>query len=360
MKSSVNRSTLYPYQRQALIWAVIALFIGYLIWLLRPVLTPFLLGAIFAYMLQPGVHWLTKHHLPRIVAVLIMMLFLLVSLVFLILLVLLVVQKQGLEIKNQAPALISRLQSFITPKLAEYGLNINLDLTIIFQILSSRLTGSTRALIETVLHSIKTSGNLAITIIGHVVIVPLVIYYLLYDWNNLLEKLKDMVPLRHLGKALELTMELDKLLSQYLRGQLLVMGILATYYAFALWLSGFEIGIPVGIFTGLAVFVPYIGFGLGLLLAMSAVLLQFNNWYGLSMVALIYGLGQIMETVYLTPRFVGERIGMHPLAVIFALLVFGQLFGIFGVLLAFPASAIVLVVIQDLKKTYKRSRLYKN
>lgn len=360
MKSSINRPTLYPYQRQALIWSVIALFMGYLIWLLRPVLTPFLIGTIFAYILQPGVNWLTRHHIPRMIAVLVMMLLLLISLVCFILLVLIVVQKQGLEIKNQAPALIIRLQNFVMPKLEEYGFNFNLDLPSIFQLLSSRLTGSTHTLIETLLHSIKTSGNLAITVIGHVVMVPLVIYYLLYDWNILLKKLKNIIPLRHLRKTMELTNQLDKLLSQYLRGQLLVMAILATYYAFALWLSGFEIGVPVGLFTGLAVFVPYIGFGLGLLLAMSAVFLQFNNWYGLGMVALIYGLGQVMETVYLTPRFVGERIGMHPLAIIFALLVFGQLFGIFGILLAFPASAIVLVVTQNLRKAYNRSRLYKN
>lgn len=361
MKSLIHRSTLYPYQRQALIWTAIALILGCVIWLLHPILTPFLLGIIFAYILQPGVSWLTRHRVPRTIAVFIMMLLLLVCLVLLISLVLIVVQKQGLEIKNQALSLMNRLQNFAGPQLAEYGINLNFDLPSLPQLLSSRANnGNVHTLIKAILHSIWTSGNFAITIIGHAIMVPVVIYYLLYDWQLLLEKIKNMVPLRYLSKVIELTMTLDNLLSQYLRGQLLVMLILAAYYASSLWLAGFEIGIPIGIFTGLAVFVPYVGFGIGLLLALSAVLFQFNNLYGIVMVAIIYGFGQIMDTIFLTPRFVGKRIGMHPLAVIFALLVFGQLFGIFGVFLAFPASAIVLVITQDLRKIYKRSRLYKN
>ena len=133
--------------------------------------------------------------------------------------------------------------------------------------------------------------------------------------------------------------ECDAVLGQYLRGQLLVMVALAVYYAVALTVVGFDLALPVGVFTGLAVAIPYVGFGLGLALALLAALLQFASLTGVLLVAAVYGLGQLLESFVLTPRLVGERIGLGPLAVIFALMAFGQLFGFVGVLIALPASA---------------------
>lgn len=356
----MNQSLLSPYQRQAVIWIVIAAVAGSFLWLLSPVLMPFLLGGMFAYILQPGVSWIAKHSVPRSLAALFMMLLLIFLLLFLVLMLLVVVQKEGAEIRNQIPELILKLQNGLAPRLAEYGFKINFDFASLTQFVSSQLSDSTEAVINALMRSIKTSGNFAIIFISNVVMVPLVIYYLLYDWHAILGRIRGFIPRRWLGKTLALTKEMDRMLSQYLRGQVLVMGILAMYYSLTLWAAGFDIAIPIGIFTGLAVFVPYIGFGTGLILALLAALLQFNNIYGYGIVAAIYGIGQVFETVYLTPRLVGERIGMHPLAVIFALLAFGQLFGFFGVLLAFPASAIVMTGLQELRLSYLRSTLYKN
>jgi predicted PurR-regulated permease PerM len=198
-----------------------------------------------------------------------------------------------------------------------------------------------------------------ITIIGNVVMVPLVLFYLLYDWNAMLARLQLFVPRRLLDKTTQLAVDMDRMLSQYLRGQLLVMAVLAVYYAAALFVAGFEIALPVGIFTGLAVFIPYIGYATGLVLALLAAALQFGDWYGFGAVAVVYGVGQILEGFFLTPRLVGERIGMHPLAVIFALLAFGQLFGFFGVLLALPVSAILSVALREMRAGYLASALYK-
>lgn len=153
--------------------------------------------------------------------------------------------------------------------------------------------------------------------------------------------------------------EADEVLGQYLRGQLLVMVILAIYYSVALSVAGFELALPVGIFTGLAVFIPFVGFGLGLLLALLAALLEFASWYGLIAVALIYGVGQVVESTYLTPRLVGERIGMHPVAVIFALMAFGHLFGFVGVLVSLPVSAVLVVALRWMRRAYVGSSLYK-
>jgi predicted PurR-regulated permease PerM len=152
--------------------------------------------------------------------------------------------------------------------------------------------------------------------------------------------------------------EVNALLAQYLRGQLLVMLVLALYYSAALALAGFEVALPVGILTGLLVFIPYLGYGLGLVLALTAAILQYSDWSGVIAVAVIYGAGQIIEGFFLTPRLVGERIGLNPLAVIFALLAFGQLFGFVGVLLALPASAVLMVAFRHLKRHYLRSSFY--
>jgi len=152
--------------------------------------------------------------------------------------------------------------------------------------------------------------------------------------------------------------ECHHMLGQYLRGQLLVMVILAAFYSIGLALFNFDLALPVGVFTGLAVFIPYVGFGLGLVLALVAALMQFASLYGLVAVAVVYGVGQVLESFFLTPRLVGERIGMNPLMVIFALLAFGQLFGFVGVLIALPLSALLAVAARRLRQAYLGSRLY--
>jgi predicted PurR-regulated permease PerM len=153
--------------------------------------------------------------------------------------------------------------------------------------------------------------------------------------------------------------ESDEVLGEYLRGQLLVMLSLAVFYAVGLALFGLDLALPIGVFTGLAVFVPYLGFGLGLVLALLAGLLQMAPSQAFIMVAVVYGLGQLIESFVLTPRLVGERIGLHPLAVILALMAFGQLLGFVGVLIALPASAVLLVALRRLRRQYLQSDLYR-
>jgi predicted PurR-regulated permease PerM len=255
--------------------------------------------------------------------------------------------------------LFAHVSAWLQPKLALLGLADSLDFASIRDLVTGQLEGSAQTVALYAWTSIRTSGNVMITLIGNVVMVPLVLFYLLYDWNRMLARVQGFVPRRWLDKTLQLARDMDRMLSQYLRGQLLVMAVLAVFYAIALTIAGFEIALPVGIFTGVAVFIPYIGYATGLALALLAALLQFGDWYGFGAVAIIYGVGQILESFFLTPRLVGERIGMHPLAVIFALLAFGQLFGFFGVLLALPVSAILSVALRELRQGYLSSTLYK-
>lgn len=352
------REALTTYHRQSFFWGAVALSTGVLLWTLRPVLTPFLLGAIIAYVLQPGVEWLVRHRIPRGVAALLMISLLAMLMTLFALLIFAVVQKEGPELARQMPLLVAKLDATLKSRMALLDIDYPVNLANIRDALTERLAGSERGAARWAWQSIRTSSNLIVSVAGNVVVVPLVLFYLLYDRHEAFERLESFVPRRWLAKTRVFIVEIDHMMSQYLRGQLLVVGILALFYPLALKLAGLDIALPVGLLTALSVFIPYIGFATAAGLALLAAFLQFGNWYGFAAVVVVYGIGQILESVVLTPRLVGERIGLHPLAVIFSLLAFGELFGFFGVLLALPASAILATALRELRRRYLASALY--
>ena len=211
----------------------------------------------------------------------------------------------------------------------------------------------------TLLSSARQGSSAVLGWTAMLLLIPFILFYLLLDWHRFWRSSFKLIPRQWVDKTHAISNEVDSLLAQYLRGQLLVMLILAVYYSVTLMLAGFDVALPVGIISGLLVFIPYLGFGLGLILALIAAVLQFDGFSGLIMVACIYGVGQIIEGFFLTPRLVGERIGLHPLAVIFALLAFGQLFGFVGMLLALPMAAIFSVAIKHVRAHYLQSSFYK-
>ena len=184
-------------------------------------------------------------------------------------------------------------------------------------------------------------------------------FYLLRDWNHIFARIDELLPRRWLPTVRTLASQIDRVLAEFLRGQLSVMGVLAVYYVVGLLIVGLQFAVPIGILTGLLVFVPYVGFGLGFILGVLAALLQWHGWPGFIAVLAVYGVGQLLEGYVLVPWLVGDRIGLHPLAVIFALLAFGHLFGFAGVLLALPASAALLVGLRHLRGAYHDSLLYR-
>jgi predicted PurR-regulated permease PerM len=184
-------------------------------------------------------------------------------------------------------------------------------------------------------------------------------FYLLRDWNVLIARIDDLVPRRWVPLVRLLARDIDNVLAEFLHGQMLVMFSLAVYYTIALSFAGLQFALPIGILTGLLVFVPYVGFGMGFVLGTLAALLQWNGWPGFFAVLSVYGVGQLLENYVLIPYLVGQRIGLHPLAVIFALLAFAQVFGFVGVLLALPISAALLVGLRHLRASYLDSPLYR-
>ncbi len=351
-------SSISPAQRRTLSWLAIAAAAVVLLWLLAPVLTPFLVGAILAYALHPAVERLAARRLPRLLAVLVVEVGAIFALLALMLLIVPILSKEIPLLKAQIPLLADKLNQTVAPWLAAQGITLALDVASIKAFVVKYLDANIEEWLATALSSARIGGSFVLAIVGNAILVPVVLFYLLMDWPRLVDRVQALMPPRLRDAVIGFLDECDGVLGQYLRGQLLVMLVLAVYYAAALMLAGFELALPVGVFTGLAVFIPYLGFGLGLALALLAGVLQFASLYGLLAVALIYGVGQLVESLVLTPRLVGERIGLSPLAVIFALLAFGHLFGFVGILVALPLSAVALVALQRLQRLYLGSRLF--
>ena len=351
--------TLTPAQRQTLSWSLIAAAGFALLWLLAPVLTPFIVAAVLAYALHPAVERLAARRWPRSLAVTVVVVMALLALLSLALLVLPILVKELPLLRDQIPLLADRLNTYVAPRLAQFGFVVQLDVAGIKAMLLKLLDGNLEDWFTTLLSSARIGGSIVLALLGNLLLVPMVLFYLLLDWSKLVSRLLGFVPPRMREATQGFLDECDEVLGQYLRGQLLVMMTLAGYYTVALAMAGFDLALPVGLFTGLAVFIPYLGYGLGLLLALMAAVLQFTGWYGLLAVAAIYGLGQVLESFFLTPRLVGERIGLHPLAVIFALLAFGHLLGFVGVLVALPLAAVLLVAARRLQQLYVASDLYR-
>ena len=351
-----------PTQKRAAAWAAIAVLAFLGLRALGPVLTPFVVGAVLAYALTPLVDRLDElgnGRMPRILAVIIVELLLILVLLCVLLLVVPVLAKEIPLMRQQMPALLDRIDSTLTPWLHQFGVRgVSFSLEGLRSQLMRYLNANWEDAFPSLVSSLRIGGSMALTVVGNAVLIPVALFYLLLDWKPFVARLFELVPPRMRPRVDSFAGECDQVLGQYLRGQLLVMVTMAVFYSTGLALFGLDLALPIGVFTGLAMFVPYVGFGIGLLLATLAGLLQFASAKALVMVAVVYGTGQVVEGFFITPRLVGERIGLHPLAVIFALLAFGQLFGFVGVLIALPASAVLLVAIRRVRAGYMASNLY--
>jgi predicted PurR-regulated permease PerM len=352
-------------QKRATIWGALLLGLVAVLWLLAPVLTPFVVAAILAYALTPVVDWLDtlgRGRLPRVLAVVLVELVFILLLLAIALLIVPILVKQLPLLREQVPPLLDQFSAFLAPRLAQLGVHVSLDVGSLKAFAMEHLNANVEDTVGRLLTSVKMGGSVALSVLGNAVLIPVALFYLLMDWRRFMGMLLILVPPRLRGAVENFNDEADAVLGQYLRGQLLVMLVLAAYYSVGLSLFGLDLALPIGVFTGLAIAIPYVGFGLGLILATLAGFLEFSAQAGhvsaLVMIAVVYGLGQVIESFFLTPRLVGERIGLHPLAVIFALLAFGHLLGFVGVLIALPLSAVLLVAIRRLRSAYVSSALY--
>jgi predicted PurR-regulated permease PerM len=333
--------------------------LGWLVWMLSPILMPFMLAAVFAYLGDPLVDRLERLHLGRGLAASIVFLVMLLVVVIALVLLVPLIQRQVARFIAALPAYGAWFTNVAVPWL-EQKLHIP----------ASEFDAST--LIARVREHLGTVGGIAAAVLGYatrsglalisvgvaVVLVPVVTFYLLRDWDKLIAHVDGLLPREARPTVRRLARETDSVLGAFVRGQLLVMLGLAIFYAVALKLVGLDVGPLIGMTAGLVSFVPYLGFIIGIVASIIAALVQFHDAFHLVLVLVVFGIGNLLESYILVPKLVGDRIGLHPVAVIFAVLAFGELFGFIGVLLALPLASIAMVLLRFLRERYQASPLY--
>ncbi|MDD5330886.1 MAG: AI-2E family transporter [Sulfuricella sp.] len=340
-------------------WLLPAAAAGWLFYLLRPVLTPFLFAVILAYICNPLVERMVRLKIPRTLGTLLAMALLYGVFAALLLVMVPLFEKQVELFLERLPGYLDWFRQHLAPWLkARFDLDLRLDADYLKHVLSEHWQGA-GGLATQFLPSLTSGGIAVVGFLANLVLLPVVLFYVLRDWNVLVADVDEFIPRRWHRRVGEVAREVDEVLAGFLRGQLLVILLMCMFYSLGLWVAGLELALPIGIVAGTLVFVPYLGAIVGLALATLAGLMQFQSFGAMIPVWVVFGLGQTLEGTVVTPWLVGDRIGLHPLAVIFAVLAFGQLFGFFGVLLALPASAALLVGLRILRKSYLDSGLYR-
>lgn len=317
-----------------------------LLYLLAPILMPFFAGALLAYLSNPLVNKLMYFHLSRNVAAVIVFLCLFFILALFFVLLIPFIQKQAVTLSVALPNMVIWVQAKVLSWLAHYNMvlpTINID---DFKRIIAENAMKTGDVATWLLHSGKTLFEWMINLI----LIPVVTFYLLRDWDDMIKSIRKALPNRIRLTVVKITKECDAILGAFFRGQLLVMLFLAIYYSITLSALGLQLGIVIGLIVGLASIVPYLGLFIGLAIAAIASLVQFGTLNALLWVLFIFLIGHSIENFYLTPKLIGGRIGLHPVVVIFAILAGGTLFGFFGILLALPAAAVAMVFLRYLLK----------
>ena len=341
-------------------WLMAGLLLAGLLWILAPILTPFLVALTLAYIGDPLVDRLEKRF-SRGVSVLIVFLIISLILVLALLVLLPLIQQQLITMGSKLPIYAERLQSYLLPFLNDLFGSAQISDSV--ERLKNALLSNWReatSVAASLVNIVSQSGVAFVAWMANMVLIPVLTFYLLRDWDILVERIHELLPRRVEGTAVELATESDEILGAFLRGQVLVMLALGFIYSVGLWIVGVDFPLLIGLLAGLVSFVPYLGFIVGVSVASIAGLLQFQDVYILLPIAGVFGVGQIFESFILTPLLVGDKIGLHPVAVIFAVMAGGQLFGFFGILLALPIAAVIMVVLRHAHDRYLRSRIYGN
>ncbi len=339
-------------------FVLLGLVIAAILYFLAPILTPFLVGAILAYLADPVVTRLTRLGVPRLLSVILVFFCLFLLFVLFVLLMIPLIEKQILVFTQVLPRVVAWLQSTLIPWLQDYfDIQEIVNIDTLKATLAENWTkagGAASWLWSSVLRSSFT----VIAWITNLFLIPVVTFYFLRDWHELIAGVRNLIPRSVEPTIVKLAKESDSVLSQFFRGQLLVMLCLGIIYSVGLSLMGLQIGLMIGLLAGLMSIVPYLGFIVGVVAASIAAFVQFGTLTAVILVWVVFIVGQAVDSVLLTPNLIGERIGLHPVAVIFAILTGGSLFGFFGVLLALPVAAVLMVVMRYLTRRYRRSPLY--
>lgn len=339
------------------LWVAGLLLTGYVLYLLAPILTPFFVGIVLAYLFDPLVTRLSRWRIGRTVGTTLVFFVITLLLVLGVLALVPAVIEQAVKLVRVVPALLTRLQTQLVPMInAHLGMNLDLNLITRLSMQHAQEIGTVLAKSARVVFG---NGSSVVLALMNLLLIPVIGFYFLRDWPLMLARVRQLLPRPQEAHWVGLAQESNQVLGGFLRGQLAVMLANGVTYSVGLTFAGLETGIIIGMTAGMLSFVPYLGNLIGISMALVAMYIQTGEWTPLLWVLLVFGVGQTLESIVWQPRFVGERIGLHPVAVIFAVMAGGALFGFFGVLLALPVSAILVVLGRHALARYQASDWYR-
>lgn len=346
------------FQRQVVFWLGALVVFVLVLWLLSEILLPFVAGMAIAYLLTPLTDRMERAGINRLAAALIIITLVVLALVYMILLIAPILGGQLASFIESVPGNVTKLQSLLTdpsrPWLQKIGAGLNASDKSFTDLITQGM-----GWVTTFMKSLWSGGRALVSLFSLIVVTPVVAFYLIYDWHRMIKTVDGWIPLQHRDTVCALAREIDAAIADFVRGQTAVCLILGSFYAVALTLSGLNFGLLIGLISGLITFIPYVGSMTGLVLSLGVAVAQFwPDYYSIALVLGIFLIGQFIEGNVLSPKLVGESVGLHPIWVIFALLAFGYLFGFVGLLVAVPLAATLGVLARFALRRYLESSLY--
>ena len=344
-----------PISQQAKYWGIAAFIFLLLMWLMGDVLVPFLVGGAIAYFLDPVADRLQRLGLNRATATALIMVLMALVMVLLVLAVIPTLIQQTVALVNAAPDIARDLQTFLTDRFPDLT-----DETSIMRTTLADIGAFIQSKGADLAQGVVSSAMTILSAVIFIVVVPVVAFYLLLDWDRMVARIDAMIPRDHLATVRHLAREIDTVLAGFVRGQLTVCLIVGAYYSVTLMLAGLQFGLLVGAIAGAVSFIPYVGAIIGGVLAIGLALFQFwGDWFAIGIVVAIFAVGQFIEGNILTPKLVGSSVGLHPVWLLLALSVFGALLGFAGMLIAVPVAAALGVLARFAIGQYQGSVLYR-
>ena len=339
-------------------WLVMFLFFCAFVYVLRSVLLPFVAGIIIGYLLDPLVDKFTKLKINRTLATILVLILVALILIPALILIVNVIDSQLSIFISAVPNYVSALVKKFEPILTDLKTMFpSLDAEKIREYMKDNMANNLK-LLGKILRSLISSGVAIVNLLSLLLITPVVAFYMLRDWDKFIEKVKSLLPRKSKKSIEQQAKEIDRTLAGFIRGQLSVCVILGSFYAIGLHLVGLDLGLLVGFLAGIISFIPYVGTISGFVVSMALAFAQFNTFPQIAAVAIVFMVGQFLEGNFLTPKLVGDNVGLHPVWVMFALLAGGVLLGFLGLMIAVPVAAIIGVLIRHAIINYKKSNIY--
>ncbi len=354
----MNKIINAPKINKGLFWLIAFILFCFLVYTLKPVLLPFVAGILIGYLFDPLASRFEKLGLNRAASTFLVILSILIILVPAVIMLFSVIDNQVIHLLNSAPDYIASTAKKIDPFLADIQEKFpNLNVEKLKEYLRSNAANGLK-LVVSLLKNIITGGFAFFSLLSLLLITPIVSFYMLRDWKSFVKKVDNLLPRNNKKDIREIARQIDKTIAGFIRGQLSVCVILGTYYSLGLHFVGLELGLLIGFIAGIISFIPYVGSITGFVISLAMAFAQFGDYTHIIYVVLVFATGQFMEGNFLTPKLVGDSIGLHPVWVLFALLSGGVLLGFLGLMIAVPLAGIIGVLARYNIEKYKKSSLY--